>query len=157
LLVHVLSLFSAMAEKGEGTIIGRRKNRKRRLEHKSLVNKGCARGILVYASDDPVGWCNSVLARSFPGSTRDSNIEDLRFEDRDKKLWRITCFCVDRKYRKKGIASLALRAALKTVRNEGGSRRGISDHSKGYFQVGSELFQCLKRKVLKSQLPLGKV
>ena len=36
------------------------------------------------------------------------------------KLWRITCFFVDREYRGKGIAKIALHAALESIRNQGG-------------------------------------
>lgn len=36
------------------------------------------------------------------------------------RLWRITCFVVDKKYRKRGVASAALKAALEAIRNKGG-------------------------------------
>ncbi|MGI0148219.1 MAG: GNAT family N-acetyltransferase, partial [Thermoplasmata archaeon] len=37
-----------------------------------------------------------------------------------ERLWRITCFVVDKRYRKRGVASVALRAALEAIRNKGG-------------------------------------
>lgn len=36
------------------------------------------------------------------------------------KLWRITCFVVDRKYRRRGIAGVALAAALESIKRQGG-------------------------------------
>ena len=36
------------------------------------------------------------------------------------KFWRITCFAVLKKYRKRGVASAALRAALEAIRKKGG-------------------------------------
>src|SRR5881628_2825061 len=37
-----------------------------------------------------------------------------------QKLWRITCFFVDPKYRGRGVAKFALRAALDSIGNKGG-------------------------------------
>jgi len=37
-----------------------------------------------------------------------------------KRLWRITCFVVDKKYRERGVASAALKAALEAIRSKGG-------------------------------------
>jgi GNAT superfamily N-acetyltransferase len=36
------------------------------------------------------------------------------------RLWRITCFVVDKNYRKRGVASAALKAALEAIRKKGG-------------------------------------
>ena len=35
-------------------------------------------------------------------------------------MWRITCFVVDKNQRKSGVATVALRAALESIRNHGG-------------------------------------
>jgi len=35
-------------------------------------------------------------------------------------LWRVTCFVVDPRYRRQGVAGLALRAALDAIRRQGG-------------------------------------
>ncbi len=40
--------------------------------------------------------------------------------DQGRKLWRLTCFFVDRDFRKKGVAGVALRAALHSIREQGG-------------------------------------
>jgi GNAT superfamily N-acetyltransferase len=39
---------------------------------------------------------------------------------RGRKLWRLTCFFVDRDFRKKGVAGVALRAALDSIQKQGG-------------------------------------
>lgn len=36
------------------------------------------------------------------------------------KLWRITCFFVDRAYRGRGVAKFALKGALESIRRQGG-------------------------------------
>ena len=37
-----------------------------------------------------------------------------------EKLWRITCFVVDKRYRQKGVGSAALEAALESIKRQGG-------------------------------------
>jgi GNAT superfamily N-acetyltransferase len=41
-------------------------------------------------------------------------------EARPYTLWRITCFVVHKKFRRKGVGSAALRAALEAIRRKGG-------------------------------------
>jgi GNAT superfamily N-acetyltransferase len=36
------------------------------------------------------------------------------------RFWRLTCFVVDRKYRRGGIAGVALQAALESIERQGG-------------------------------------
>jgi GNAT superfamily N-acetyltransferase len=40
--------------------------------------------------------------------------------DQTQRLWRITCFAVLKPYRKRGVASAALHAALESIRHQGG-------------------------------------
>jgi GNAT superfamily N-acetyltransferase len=79
---------------------------------KKLVQQGQAHGILVYADDEPVGWCQY-------GSS-DELVGFLNSPQQDRDLWRITCFVVHKKYRRKGVAGLALHAALDAIRARGG-------------------------------------
>lgn len=37
-----------------------------------------------------------------------------------QRLWRITCFVVDRNYRHRRVARVALQAALEAIRDKGG-------------------------------------
>lgn len=37
-----------------------------------------------------------------------------------ERLWRITCFFVDRRYRRKGVAKAGLKAALTSIKERGG-------------------------------------
>jgi ribosomal protein S18 acetylase RimI-like enzyme len=81
-----------------------------------LVKQHRARGILVYANGEPIGWCqygsgDELLGR---GPTKP------HADQPDRPLWRVTCFVVDRRHRRRGVASLALRAALDSIRIQGG-------------------------------------
>ena len=55
-----------------------------------------------------------------PAIDNGRNYRRLNIEPGPERLWRITCFFVDRDYRKKGVASLALNAALDSIKTKGG-------------------------------------
>jgi GNAT superfamily N-acetyltransferase len=91
-----------------------------RREQKKLIDKGCSHGILVYTNGEPVGWCQYGPREEL---TRIDHTRTYRVpapKINTEKFWRITCFVVDRKYRRRGIAGVALAAALESIEREGG-------------------------------------
>jgi ribosomal protein S18 acetylase RimI-like enzyme len=57
-------------------------------------------------------------------------------------MWRITCFVVDKNHRKSGVATVALRAALESIRNHGGGLVEAipvsrTDQGPGYMYTGT--------------------
>ncbi len=94
---------------------------KNRREKKSLVARGRSHGILVYAGDQAVGWCQYGAKEELPRVVYGSMYRKLDLSsDEDRKLWRLTCFFVDRDFRKKGVAGVALKAALESIQKQGG-------------------------------------
>lgn len=91
-----------------------------RKEKKNLVNEGRSHGILVYAGGEPVGWCQYGPKEELPRIDAKRRYKALELHNDGRKLWRITCFCVDRKHRNQGVASAGLSAALTSIRREGG-------------------------------------
>lgn len=92
-----------------------------RREKKALVEHDRTHGILVYAGDQAVGWCQYGPKEELPRIDAGNNYRRLDLsDDQGKKLWRLTCFFVDRDFRKKGVAGVALRAALKSISSQGG-------------------------------------
>ena len=99
-----------------------------RLEKRKLVEQGKSHGILVYAEGEPVGWCQYGPGEELPRIDNSRNYRcNVRPNDRDltaqaasMALWRITCFVVDKKYRKRGAATAALQGALESIRKKGG-------------------------------------
>jgi len=90
-----------------------------RLEQKQLIDKGCSHGILVYVNEEPVGWCQYGPREEL------TRIDSMRTylvpsQMKTEKFWRITCFVVDRNYRRLGGAGTALAAALESIKREGG-------------------------------------
>src|SRR5437867_10089466 len=76
-------------------------NRERK---KVLMQKGKAHGILVYDGERPVGWCAYGRAEEFPRVDKGRLYRRLGINNGGVRLLRITCFYVDREYRRKGIA-----------------------------------------------------
>jgi GNAT superfamily N-acetyltransferase len=93
---------------------------KNKTDKKSLVDEGEAHGVLLYDHDQPIGWCAYGPKKEFPRIDNGRNYKRLNLEDEREKLWRIACFFVDRDYRKKGVANLALKAALDSIKAKGG-------------------------------------
>jgi hypothetical protein len=77
-----------------------------------LVQQGRAHGILVFAEDEPVGWCQYGSSDELVGLPNSPTA--------DTHLWRITCFVVEKKHRRTGVARLSLHAALNAIRASGG-------------------------------------
>jgi ribosomal protein S18 acetylase RimI-like enzyme len=85
-----------------------------------LVEKGCAHGILVYSDKEPIGWCQYGPRTELPRIDNSRNYRELRSTNPREKLWRITCFVIDKRHRRRGVARLALVAALDSIRKNGG-------------------------------------
>lgn len=83
---------------------------------KELVDQGQAHGILVYADGAPIGWCQYGSAEELNGYGQPEPTP----AQNSARVWRVTCFVVERKHRRKGIAGLALHAALQAIRERGG-------------------------------------
>lgn len=79
----------------------------------ALVAEGRAHGILVYAGDTPIGWCQFGPETELP-------LLERRKARATTAPWRITCFCTDKEWRQQGVAETALRAALASIRSCGG-------------------------------------
>jgi len=93
---------------------------KNRRDKKSLVDDDRSHGVLLYDRESPIGWCAYGFKQEFPRIDNGRNYRRMNLENDPEKLWRITCFFVDRDYRKKGVAKVALTAALSSIKAKGG-------------------------------------
>jgi len=66
------------------------------------------------------GWCQYGLKGRVCRASTVTALPRDRGGGECRKVWRITCFVVDRKFRRRGIAGAALRAALKSIATKGG-------------------------------------
>lgn len=98
----------------------RTRTERNHLDKKILVEEGKAHGILVYAGRRAVGWCQYGPREELPRIDSGRNYRKLGFDGNGEKFWRITCFFVDKEFRRNGISKIALSAALDSIRRKGG-------------------------------------
>ena len=82
-----------------------------------LVNAGQAHAAVVFDGDRAVGWCQYGTPEELPSIYHRKEYEAGLVELPD---YRITCFFVDRDYRRAGVAAVALRGALDLIAEAGG-------------------------------------
>jgi GNAT superfamily N-acetyltransferase len=82
-----------------------------------LVSQGRAHAALVFDGDVAVAWCQYGTPDELPNIYHRKEYEAGldRLPD-----YRLTCIFVDRKYRRRGLASIALQGALHLIRLAGG-------------------------------------
>ena len=82
-----------------------------------LVREGKAHAALVFDGEVAVGWCE------FGSCTELPNIHHRKQYDAEADLlpdYRLTCFFVDTRYRRRGVSAVALRGALDLIARAGG-------------------------------------
>ena len=82
-----------------------------------LVREGNTHAALVFDGDVAVGWCQFGSPVELPSIYHQKEYQAGldRLPD-----YRITCFFIDRDYRRKGVAAVALRGALDLIAKAGG-------------------------------------
>ncbi len=111
-----------------------------RSEKERRVREGRAHAALVYDGSACVGWCQFGPTDELPRiKHRRAYMEGLTaLPD-----WRITCFFIDRDYRRKGVASAALKGALREIgRLGGGTVESYPEDVTGRSVSGSFLYNA---------------
>jgi len=88
----------------------------RAVKHR-LVEEGNAHAALVFDGDRAVGWCQFGTPDELPRIYHRRQYEAEIVEVAD---YRITCFFVDRDYRRRGVSEIALEGALGLIADVGG-------------------------------------
>jgi GNAT superfamily N-acetyltransferase len=91
-----------------------------RMDHHALLLDGHAHGILVYREGQAVGWCQFGRREDLPRIERGRKYKAIAGSLGAPARWRITCFFVDRPFRRSGVAKVALHAALEAIGRLGG-------------------------------------
>jgi GNAT superfamily N-acetyltransferase len=82
-----------------------------------LVREGRAHAALVFDGEAAVAWCEYGPPEELPNIYHRKEYEAGLKEQPD---YRLTCFFVDRDYRRKGVAAVALQGALDLIAQAGG-------------------------------------
>lgn len=117
---------------------GKERGAHRRERKEAKVWEGTAYAALVFDGQACVGWCQFGSPEELP------RIKHLRVYSQGLEAlpdWRITCFFVDKAYRGKGIAALALAGALDQIaRLGGGTVESYPEDVEGRSVSGSFLY-----------------
>jgi len=103
--------------RGSSTEEWKKVNRK---DKETLVRQGRSHAILVYDEETPVGWCQYGTRDELPRIDAGRGYRKVRPTVEAEKIWRITCFFVDKDYRGQGVSKIALHAALESIQKQGG-------------------------------------
>jgi GNAT superfamily N-acetyltransferase len=97
---------------------GRPEGEKGRPWKERLVREGDAHAALVFDGNAAVAWCQFGSPEELPNIHHRKDYEANRTEELPD--YRLTCIFVDRDYRRKGVAGVALRGALDLIAQAGG-------------------------------------
>lgn len=145
----------AFHEEGVGRTKSASQNRS---EKECRVREGRAHAALVYDGLIAVGWCQFGPTDELPRIKHKRDYLNALTKLPD---WRITCFFVDRDYRGKGVASIALEGALNEIaRLGGGTVESYPEEVEGRSVSGSFLhngtISSFERQGFKRTCRLGK-
>ena len=109
-----------------------------RVLKRRLVEEGRAHAALVFDGDAAVGWCEYGTPEELP------SIYHRKQYDADRDLlpdYRLTCFFIDRDYRRRGVATVSLHGAVDLIaRAGGGVVEAYPRDTQGKKMSGSHLY-----------------
>ena len=82
---------------------------------KTIVEAGDTPGLLAYVDDRPVGWCAIEPRERYPGLGRSRILKPVD----ETKVWSVSCFYVERKYRSRGLSIALLKSAVQFAATRG--------------------------------------
>lgn len=83
---------------------------------KEIVRSGEIPGLLAYADGRPIAWCSVAPRKAFPALERSRVLERVD----EKPVWSVVCLFVARPFRRRGLTTRLLEAAVRHVRKHGG-------------------------------------
>jgi GNAT superfamily N-acetyltransferase len=82
---------------------------------KKIVNSGQIPGILAYADGEPIGWCAMAPRENFLALERSRVLKQVD----DEPVWSVVCFFIAKPFRRQGVTSELLAAAVEYAREHG--------------------------------------
>jgi GNAT superfamily N-acetyltransferase len=95
----------------------RQKGEANRLAMKTIVESGEIPGLLAYSKKRPLAWCSVAPRERFPALERSRVLKKID----DRPVWSISCFFINKDFRKKGLSVRILEAAVDYVKQQGGN------------------------------------
>lgn len=75
---------------------------------KSIVDAGQVPGLIAYVDGEPAGWCSVQPRDAFPALDRSRTLKRVD----DEPVWSVVCFFVGKRYRRRGVTTALLKAAV---------------------------------------------
>ncbi len=82
---------------------------------KRIVRSGVEPGVVAYAGTEPVGWCAVAPRDQYVALSRSRVLQPID----DQPVWSVSCLFVKKPYRRQGISSELLRAAVNFAAQRG--------------------------------------
>jgi GNAT superfamily N-acetyltransferase len=82
---------------------------------KTIVNAGSKPGIIAYAGNEPVGWCAVAPRDNYVGLQTSRLLKPVD----DEPVWSVSCLFVKRNYRRQGVSTKLLSAAIDFAARQG--------------------------------------
>jgi len=93
----------------------KRPKEENRAELQSIVRRGPPPGLLAFEGETAVGWCQVTPRSALPYLDRWTRFGPLD----SRPIWSVSCFFVRRGYRRRGVSSALLAAAIRFAREAG--------------------------------------
>ncbi len=94
---------------------GRSSGERNRQAMKDIVDSGEAPGLLAYAGGEPVGWVSLSPREKLPHLEHSRKLKRVD----DQPVWSVVCFVVDERFRRQGLMTKLLQAAIDYARQRG--------------------------------------
>jgi GNAT superfamily N-acetyltransferase len=94
-----------------------RPQQENRAAFREVVERGPPPGLLAFDGDMAVGWCQLTPRDALPWLDRTWRLKRVD----DVPVWSLSCFYVRKGYRRRGVASALIAAAVKAARRAGAS------------------------------------
>lgn len=82
---------------------------------RALVQAGPAPGLIAYAAEQPIGWCALAPRADYTSLTRSRVLAPVD----DQPVWSVSCFFVQRGWRRRGVTPLLLAASARYAKRHG--------------------------------------
>mgnify|MGYP003977957557 CR=1 FL=1 len=83
---------------------------------KTLVAGNALPGLLAYSEEQPIGWISVAPRENYVRLEKSRVLKPLD----DQPGWSVSCFMIDKSYRRQGIAAVMLKVACDFVQEQGG-------------------------------------
>lgn len=109
----------------------------RRTSLRKLVAGSPAPGLVAYLDGEPVGWVAVAPRHEYHRLNRSTKLKPVD----DQPVWVVTCFYIDRRYRRRGVAEALLAGAIEHAHAHGAEAvEGIPIDTAGRSHPGASLY-----------------